>query len=148
MPQWQPHLLLVFACLDQRRWHGYVLQFMQWARSLILDPPKVPVKVLIIFLYTGIFFDALMDSLALLCADHLEARSSKLKYGLLKFILAGTKGNVYGIQSGVCCLEFSVNYPLLCSYIFPPGSHSLFVFRSACYMWLDDDGSSLPSFFS
>lgn len=52
-----------------------------------MDPPKVPIKVLIIFLYTGIFFGSLMDSLALLCADHLEDRSSKLKYVFLNSFL-------------------------------------------------------------
>lgn len=50
------------------------------ARSLILDSPKLPFKVPIIF-FLNIFFGALMDSLALLCADHLEVRSSKIKYG-------------------------------------------------------------------
>lgn len=113
-----------------------------------LGPPKSAYKSThYFFIHRYIFWFSDGFSCPSLCWPS-GGQKQQAQICFFKFILAGTKGNIYGLQSGVWCLEFSVNYSLLCSCIFPPGSHSLFVFRSAYCMWLDDDGSSMASFFS
>lgn len=106
--------------------------------------PQVPFEGLTTFLYTGLFLDALMNLLAVLCAVNPppeltvwrpEGASSEMAFSP---ILAGTRStqcNIYWSRSSRLCLEFFVNYPVLCSCLFPPGSLSFFLAPSHLVRW-------------